>query len=46
MNLKVECELDAAEDNNEMLAITAHLILGSEKWRWMEQSKLLSSSKE
>lgn len=46
MNLKVECALDAAEDNNEMLAIMAHLILGSEKWWWMEQSNLLSSSKE
>ena len=41
-----ESELKETEDEDEILAITAHVIIGSEKRRWMEQRKPLSNPKE
>lgn len=41
-----ESAVEATEDKNEVLAISAHVIVGSEKRRWMEQRKPLSNAKE
>ena len=41
-----ESELKETEDENEILAITAHVIIGSEKRRWMEKRKPLNNPKE